>query len=141
MNYGEKLKKLRLSKNLTQSNIANNLGISQVTYSHYEVQEKIIPLERLNDLINYFDVSFDYILGLNNIIKYSNNKTDIDREKAKNNLKNLRKEFNLTQKKLADILNTTQSVIAEYERGRFLIALPFLYTICTKYNISGIYQF
>ncbi len=45
----------------------------------------------------------------------------------------------MTQDKLAKILNTNQSVIANYERGRTVIATPFLYTICKKYHISADY--
>ena len=47
-------------------------------------------------------------------------------------LKEFRKENKLTQKKLASILNTTFSNIAFYEKGRNLIATPFLYEICKK---------
>ena len=54
-------------------------------------------------------------------------------------LKEFRKENKITQDKLASILNTNQSVIANYERGRTIIATPFLYTICKKYNISADY--
>ena len=59
--------------------------------------------------------------------------------KSGNRLKEFRKENKLTQTKLASILNTTQSVIADYERGRYFISTPFLYTICKKYNISADY--
>ena len=51
----------------------------------------------------------------------------------------IRNKNKLTQSKLAEILNTNQSVIANYERGRTPVATPFLYTICKKYNISADY--
>ena len=54
-------------------------------------------------------------------------------------LKEFRKENKLTQEKLANILNTTFSNIAFYEKGRNLIAIPVLYEICKKYNISADY--
>ena len=38
-----------------------------------------------------------------------------------------------------NILNTVHPVISNYESGKFLIATPFLYTICKKYNISADY--
>lgn len=46
---------------------------------------------------------------------------------------------NLSQIKLANILNTTHSMISDYENTKKLIATPFLYTICKKYNISADY--
>ncbi len=139
MNYGKILKKIRLEKNLTQNTIAEYLNISQVTYSHYEVQEKIIPLDRLNELANYFNVSIDYIFGFNNIINYNNSNKEIDKIIVGKNLKIFRKENKLTQQKLANILNTAHQVISRYEKGINLIATPFLYDICKKYHISADY--
>ncbi|MCM1053536.1 MAG: helix-turn-helix domain-containing protein [Ruminococcus sp.] len=139
MNYGEKLKEIRRKKELTQNAVADYLGISQVTYSHYEVQEKIIPLERLNDLSTFFNVSIDYLLGFSNNLNYSNHINGIDKKIVGERLKKFRKENKLTQVKLAEILNTVHPVITNYENGKNLIALSFLYDICKKYNISADY--
>ena len=50
-----------------------------------------------------------------------------------------RKALGLTQEKLAKELNMARSALANYERGRNVIATPFLYQICKKYNISNDY--
>ncbi|MCM1052585.1 MAG: helix-turn-helix domain-containing protein [Ruminococcus sp.] len=139
MNYGEKLKELRLNNNYSQADIAKNLNVSRITYSHYEVQEKIIPVTRLNDISNYYDTSIDYILGLNNLFQYKNSNKNINKEKLSIRLKEFRKDKNLTQIKLANILNIANGTIAEYERGTNIIATPFLYDICKKYHISADY--
>lgn len=138
MNYGKILKILREDKNMSQEEIAKILGIARQTYNHYEVQEKIIPIKHLITISKYFDVSVDYILGLNKTKKYENNK-EIDKVEAGKRLKEFRKEQKLTQKKLANILNTTFSSIAFNEKGRNLIATPFLFTISKEYNISADY--
>jgi len=70
---------------------------------------------------------------------YDNNKKEIDIELSGERLKNFRKENKITQEKLASILNTTQSNIVGYEKGKFLIATPYLYEICEKYKISADY--
>ena len=70
---------------------------------------------------------------------YSTYVDNIDKIKAGNRLKEFRKEHKFSREKLANILNTTYSNIAFYEMGRNLIATPFLYTICKKYNISADY--
>ena len=54
-------------------------------------------------------------------------------------LKEFRNKNKLTQKVLASILGTSQSTIAEYERGTNIIATAFLYSICSKYHISADY--
>lgn len=140
MNYGTKLKELRINNNLTQEKLSKDLGIARITYSHYEVQEKIIPVDRLNTVSNYYDVSLDYIFELTNKKQYHNIKNkEIDRKKVALRIKEFRKENGLTQIKLANILNIANGTIAEYERGTNIIATPFLYTICKKYNISADY--
>ncbi|MCM1053001.1 MAG: helix-turn-helix domain-containing protein [Ruminococcus sp.] len=139
MDYGEILKKIRTERNLTQSVVAEYLNISQVTYSHYEIQEKIIPLERLNELTNFFNVSIDYIFSFTNVLNYKNNLKDIDKALSGKRIKELRQENKMTQKKLAEILNTAHQVISRYEKGIYVIATPFLYDICKKYHISADY--
>ena len=98
-----------------------------------------MPLKYLNQLCNYFDVSFDYIFSFTDKCCYQQQNKEINRTEIGKRLKEFRKENNLTQEKLASILNTVHPVISNYEKGKFLIALPFLYTICKKYNISADY--
>ena len=139
MNYGTRLKAIREEKNLTGTKVAEILNISQVTYSHYEIQEKIIPLTRLNDLCSFYNISLDYIFSFTDIKQYENSKKEIDKNLVSNRLKEFRKENKLTQIKLANILNIGNGTIAEYERGKNLIATPFLYDICKKYRVSADY--
>lgn len=139
MNYGTKLKELRTDMSLTQKDLANKLEISRSTYKDYELQIKIIPIEYLNTLCNYFEVSIDYILNLSDNKNYKNNKHNIDSKLSSKRIKELRKEHKLTQEKLATLLNTTHSVISDYENNKKIISTPFLYTICKKYNISADY--
>ena len=140
MNYGQKVKELRERNGITQKELAKYLEIDAKLYSHYETEDRIIPCKHLYAISLYFNVSLDYLFGFTNIKNYeTNKKLDINKGEVGIKLKELRKELKLTQTKLAEILNTTQSVIAEYEKGKNLIATPFLYTICKKYNISADY--
>ena len=143
MKYGEKLKELREYSNdkrkISQKEIAELLNISRRTYAHYELQESTIPVKHLNALCNYFNISIDYLFDFTKTKNYLNINKEINIKEAGNRLKEFRKEQNLTQVKLANILNTTFSNIAFYEKGRNLIATPFLYTICKEYKISADY--
>ncbi len=138
MNYNDRLLELRLSKELTQKDLADILKINRSTYKDYELQTSIIPIKHLVTLSNYFDVSIDYLLGLTDVLQYADVR-DVDKIEAGKRLKEFRKEHKLTQVKLASILNTTFSSIAFNEKGRNLIATPFLYTICLKYHVSADY--
>ena len=139
MNYGNTLKELREELNLLQNDVAKQIGIQGKVYSLYETEYTIIPSKHLVTLADFFDVSLDYLFGFTNTKQYLNVKSKINHALVGSRLKEFRKENKLTQSKLASILNTTQSVIADYERGRYLIATPFLYTICSKYHISADY--
>ena len=51
----------------------------------------------------------------------------------------MRKEFNLTQNKLAKQLNIAHSIISEYEHGNFPISTATLYSLSEKFSISSDY--
>lgn len=138
MIYSYNLKRIRQKRNITQEEIANKLGIKRGVYSSYETEYHFMPVKHLDILCEYFDVSIDYLFGFTNKENYLNVKK-INRIISGERLRNLRKDNGLTMKKLADILNTSHSVIAGYEAGTYIIATPFLYTICKKYNISADY--
>lgn len=135
MNF-QKLIELREDSSLKQKDIAALLNITQQTYSLWENGTKIIPLKHLNSLCNYYDVSMDYVLGLSNVRQYDIVNRVIDKKNIGIKLKEFRKEKNITQEELANILNTTHSTISAYESGKTTILTAFSYEICKRYNIS-----
>ena len=64
VDFGERLKKLRLRENLTQQQLADRLGVTKSVVSYYELQERYPSPEILIKLASVFHVSTDYILGL-----------------------------------------------------------------------------
>lgn len=135
MNF-ERLFLLREEKDLYQTDIANILNVKQVNISNWENCKEIIPLSKLNIYANYFNVSMDYILKLSDEKIPSVNKNELNKALIGKNIKTIRMQNNLSQKDLANILNTTQSTIWAYETGKTLILTAFAYQICVKYNIS-----
>ena len=61
---GKRLKELREEKGLTQKQIAEQFKINSVTYLHYEKEQREPPLSLLADFAIFFNVSVDYLLGL-----------------------------------------------------------------------------
>ena len=135
MNF-QKLIELREDSSLKQKDIAALLNITQQTYSLWENGTKIIPLKHLNSLCNYYNVSMDYVLGLSNVRQYDIINSVIDKKIIGIKLKEFRKEKNITQEELANILNTTHSTISAYESGKTTILTAFAYEIYKRYNIS-----
>ena len=64
MTYQERLRGLREDNDLTQTQIADILGIAQTTYSQYELGKRPLPIEHLLVLCKYYKVSADYVLCL-----------------------------------------------------------------------------
>ena len=57
-----KLAEIREDNELSQRELASKLKVSKSTYARWETEEQIIPLSRLNDFCNYFQISMDYIM-------------------------------------------------------------------------------
>ena len=54
-------------------------------------------------------------------------------------LRGLREDNDLTQTEIADILGTSQTMYARYERGANELPIRHLITLCKFYNVSADY--
>ena len=70
MYYNEKIQYIRESKNITQKQIAEHLGIKQQQYSRYEKGINIMPVTFLREICLFLDVSANYILDLPEKMNY-----------------------------------------------------------------------
>lgn len=64
MNFNVRLKQLRQKHKLTQSELANILGLKPTAISNYESKRNEPSFDKLIALSKYFDVSCDYLLGV-----------------------------------------------------------------------------
>lgn len=62
--YWEIIRELREDRDLKQSDVAAVLQTTQQVYSRYENGTNELPLYRLRQLCEFYQVSADYILGL-----------------------------------------------------------------------------
>lgn len=60
----ERLEVLRKDKHMSQTELANLLGVSQRNYSHMEIGDINIPLDILIKLAEIHHTSIDYMLNL-----------------------------------------------------------------------------
>ena len=59
----ENIRSLRIDQGLTQREVAKVLGISQNTYSQYEIGVLNYPVDAIVKLADFYQVSTDYLLG------------------------------------------------------------------------------
>ena len=59
----ENIRSIRIDRGFTQDQIAKYLGISQNTYSQYEIGVLNYPLDAVVKLADFYGVSTDYLLG------------------------------------------------------------------------------
>ena len=62
----ERLKDIRNDKDLNQTQIAKILKITQVQYSRYETGVRLIPIDKLIILADYYNTSIDYLIDRTN---------------------------------------------------------------------------
>lgn len=63
-NLSSRLKELRLSKNLTQKQLAALIGGNERSIRFYESGERLPGIDVVVALCNVFDVTTDYLIGL-----------------------------------------------------------------------------
>lgn len=61
--FGKRLKALRLGKGLKQTDMAEIMGMTDRQYQSYEYGEVNVPATALNFFADYFGVTTDYLLG------------------------------------------------------------------------------
>ena len=62
--FGSRLRELRLEKKLTQQQLSEMLGLSQSSIAYYEKSKKEPSLITLLQLAKFFNISLDYLVGL-----------------------------------------------------------------------------
>ena len=63
MKKGHRIAKLREKRGLTQGNLAEKIGISRASLSHYETNRREPDYDTLEKIADFFNVSVDYLLG------------------------------------------------------------------------------
>jgi len=61
--FGDRLKQMRLEKDVQQKEIALLLGITKSTMSLYEAGKVKVPPDKLQKLAEFFGTTTDYLLG------------------------------------------------------------------------------
>lgn len=166
---GENIKKMRFERNLTQEEIATQLGVSFQAVSKWERGEGYPDITMLPVIANYFKVSVDELLGVGetdmleeynkiNELWKKNNKNGLHRENAelmRNALKNFPNDAlllvqlstsieKLDGTKEEKLMNLKESIAIQEQIIKYTedseVRGATLYNICFAYNRLGEYQ-
>lgn len=94
--FGDKLKQLRNSHNLTQKELGEKFNLSQRVIGYYEKNERFPDQTTLLKIAEYFDVSIDFLLGRTD---YKHNHDDISKLKKDKDIEEI------LENTMNDILN------------------------------------
>lgn len=59
----QRLKEIREDRDLLQKEVADFLEIKQQQYSEYEIGKRLIPINYLSKLADFYNTSIDYLVG------------------------------------------------------------------------------
>jgi transcriptional regulator with XRE-family HTH domain len=119
MHIGQKIKKLRELKNLTQTHVAQKLGVSQSAYSKMELGESEVTFNRLEKISEVLEMKPEEVIAFNesmvfnvmhnqnggNIFRDINNKvSDTERQLYQDQIKLLKEEVTYLKKMLEKVL-------------------------------------
>lgn len=100
---GYTIANLRKSKNMTQREFAHLLGVSNGAVAMWETNKRQPDLDTLRKIAKYYDVSVDYLLGLEDVKSKKLQMGDSDKEDL--------------QKIITDLCQITQNLKAWIERN------------------------
>ncbi|NRT90902.1 helix-turn-helix domain-containing protein [Clostridium beijerinckii] len=95
MNLGERLKLLRLQKEISQTELAKRFNIARSTLSQYESNTRTPSDEMKLKFAEYYNVSLDYLLGKSDSSEPNTaiNLTEKDKKDIQKDLKNIMDDF------------------------------------------------
>ncbi len=132
----QRLRKLREKNHYTQKQVANATDISFDAYRGYEYQDVEPNIEYLIKIAEFYDVSVEYILGIqedSGVSKYfdKGNNTPFPIR-----LRELRKKARLTQQQMATLINKNMRTYRRYEKGENFPSIEILITLADIFHVT-----
>lgn len=135
MKFGNRLKTLRLSEDMTQEELGRLLEKTKNSISQYETGKREPDLETLIILSEYFDVTLDYLLGKNDdprTMEPGERYSAIIGER----LRTIRASRNLSVSDVSKASNISEDEILKIEGGRNVNFVKVLEKLAQYYNVS-----
>lgn len=79
MQIMNRIKQLRVERNLSQQELGDEIGVAQQTISRLELENYLPPTDIVISLAIFFDVSIDYLLGYSECKERAEDLVDLDK--------------------------------------------------------------
>ncbi len=135
----KRIQDTRIDNDITQKQMAEILNVSKYVYNNFESGRTKIPLNKIIEFADYFNLNLDYLLNLTDEKQYYHyNKAKI--QKIGKKLLKIRQELNLSQEKFGLLLGLPQRTYASYENNERPIPINILIKIAkqTGYSVDTI---
>ncbi len=118
---------LREKNGITQSDLADILGVSRAAVGNWEAQNRVPDIEMIIRLAGHFNMSLDDL-----VLK--------DLRPAKPmyaaNLKYLREKHEMSQEEMAHLIQTSKSNISKYENGSVRLSVEQIMKISEYFGFT-----
>ena len=131
----KRIQDTRVDNDITQKQMADILNVSKYVYNNFESGRTKIPLDKIIEFADYFNLNLDYLLNLTDEKKYQHYNKVTTKNLNKTLLK-IRKDINLSQEKFGKLIGVPQRTYASYENGERSIPINILIKIALKTNYS-----
>ena len=132
--FSKNLKFMREKKGLSQTKLAEKIGVNQTTIARWEDDNRVPTIDNAIDVANALNISLPDLLEKNLMLNNGNSK-NID-EYIGNKIKYYREKKKISQKELGEFLNTTSQTISRYESGKRGANRDILFLLAEYFNIN-----
>ena len=130
MEIKNQIKKLRISKGLTQKQLADLCGIAEPNLRKYELGKQNPKIETVEKIANALNVSVSELSNYQESFHYNSRLT------VGMNIKTARKKVNITQKQLGEMIGSSEGMIRQYELGLRNPKMETLSKIANALNLN-----
>lgn len=138
--FGKRLKALRMEKKLKQTDMAELMEITDRQYQSYEYGKVNVPATVLDFFADYFGVTTDYLLGREEKNDEKGKESAMDKNysvELGKRLKALRELKGLKQREMADIMGIKLRQYQRYEYGEIGVPLEVLNFFADYFGVTA----
>ena len=131
--FSERVDELIFDKNLKAMEFAKQSGISKSTVYEYLSGRKMPTLKNLIKIAEFFNVSTDYLLGIERDVYTKNFKGCVPFSVRFNEIL---KEYSMSRYKLEQLTGISESVLYYWAKGKTIPTVESLIIVCSVLNCS-----